>query len=336
MSGPQSESRIRRRNAWLAVGKAAVSAVLVALVVRRFSLEGLRAELSEMSWSRLLLPFVIIAGSNLLGAMQWHALARAAGVVVRFGPMLRAYLIGLFLNNFMLGTIGGDVFKIYAVGRGSGEVARVAGATIVDRLIGLSALCALALIAAIAEIPRQRLPLEQTLVVAGFSLLIMGTAAILLHPRYGAAAARMVARLPLGRFAGKAERLLGHLQSFRRRPRVLNGAFALSLLIQSSRVVSHFCVGLAMGWSLHAADLLKFFLVIPILGLIISLPISIGGWGVREWAGVALFAPLGLGGHEAVALLALTATLTLVASLIGAVAMVVGPSMQSQRGTAVA
>jgi hypothetical protein len=43
---------------------------------------------------------------------------------------------------------------------------------------------------------------------------------------------------------------------------------------------------------------------------------------VREWAGIALFAPLGHGGEEAVALLALTATLTLVTSLVGAVALV--------------
>ena len=50
--------------------------------------------------------------------------------------------------------------------------------------------------------------------------------------------------------------------------------------------------------------------------------ISLGGWGVRELAGVALFAALGHGSEEAVAALALPATLTLVASLGGAVALV--------------
>jgi hypothetical protein len=73
-----------------------------------------------------------------------------------------------------------------------------------------------------------------------------------------------------------------------------------------------------MGWQLQPADLAKFFLVIPILGLLIALPVSIGGWGVREWAGVALFAPMGHGGQDAVTLLALTATLNLGASLVGA------------------
>jgi hypothetical protein len=78
------------------------------------------------------------------------------------------------------------------------------------------------------------------------------------------------------------------LSAYRNRSRLLNRVFLLSLVIQSSRVVAHFGVGLAMGWSLHAADLAKFFLVIPLLGLITALPISVGGWGVREWAGMAL------------------------------------------------
>ena len=304
---------------WL---KFAVSATLLGLVLHRFSVAGLRAELSQTSWLGLLLPFALIVLGNLLGAVQWHWLLRSAGVVPGFARVLRAYVIGLFFNNFTLGSVGGDVFKIWSVGRDEGAVGRVAGATVVDRMVGLGALCALALIAATVELTREPVPMEQALLVAGFSVVIMGAFALLLHPRYGERLAHRVEALPLGRWSGKLRRLLDNLRGFRAHPRVLNRAFAVSLVVQAARVAAHFCVGLAMGWPLHVTDLLKFFLVIPILGLVISLPISFGGWGVREWAGIALFAPLGHGGEEAVALLALTATLTLAASLVGAVALV--------------
>jgi uncharacterized protein (TIRG00374 family) len=320
----------------LALLKVAVSATLLTLVVRRFSIEGLRSELADTRVVALLLPFTLIVAANVAGAVQWYWLMRAAGVDPGFLPALRAYFVGLFFNNFMLGSVGGDVFKIYSVGRPAGEVARVAGATIVDRTIGLSALCTLAVIAVTVELPRERVPMEQMLVVGGFSLAVLGAATCLLHARYGGALARAIGRLPLGPLRDRVRRLLDHLRDYRQRPRVLNGAFVLSLAIQASRVVTHFCVALAMGWSLHASDLLKFFLVIPILGLVISLPISLGGWGVREWAGVAIFAPLGYGGQETVALLALTATLTLVASLAGAVALVVGPGVRSSDGATAA
>jgi hypothetical protein len=224
----------------------------------------------------------------------------------------------------MLGSVGGDVYKIYVIGRSSGSVGRVAGATIVDRIVGLSALCALASMAALVEIARGTVPTGQATVVLAFALVILGSAAVLLHPRYGVAVARRVERLPLGSWGPRLARLLGYLGDYRNRTQLLNGVFLLSLVIQASRVVAHFEVGLAMGWSLHAVDLGKFFLVIPVLGLLIALPVSVGGWGVREWAGMALFAPLGHGGEEAVTLLALTAALTLVASLLGAVALVIG------------
>jgi len=309
---------------WVAtLGKVAVSATLLGLLLRRISWANLRGELQQTHIPALALPLAIILVSNLLGAAQWHWILRAAGIGASYWRILRAYAVGLFLNNFMLGTVGGDVYKVYSLGR-SGEMRRVAGATIVDRMIGLSALCTLALVAALVELRHERVPVEQTLLVIGFVLVIMGTAALLLHPRYGEVLVRRVAALPLGGFGARLARLVDHLRDYRLQPRLLNRTFLLSLVIQASRVLAHYCVGLAMGWPLHAGDLGKFFLVIPILGLIISLPISIGGWGVREWAGMALFAPLGHGGEEAVTLLALTATLTLVASLTGAVALVLG------------
>jgi uncharacterized protein (TIRG00374 family) len=316
----------------LALLKLAVSGVLVALVVRRFSFAGIKAELAAADPAALVWPFAILVAGNVLAALQWHWLTRSAGVEVRFLSMLRAYFIGLFLNNFMLGSVGGDVFKVVSIGRGAGLLGRVAGATIVDRMVALSALCALAFVAAVTELRGERVPLEQTLLVAGFSLAVLTIAGVLLHARHGEAAGRLVARLPLGRWSDKLRRLMDYLHEYRERPGVLNGAFLLSLAIQASRVVAHFCVGLALGWSLHATDLLKFLLVIPILGLVAALPISLGGWGVREWAGIALFAPLGHGGQEAVALLALTATLSLVASMLGALVLVAVPDLRSRPG----
>src|SRR5262245_46769197 len=139
MSAGARQPRILRSDWRLALLKLLVSGSLVTLVVRRFSIEGLRSELASTHWAALLVPLGLVIVANILGAVQWHWLLRAAGVAPGFLPALRAYFAGLFLNNFMLGNIGGDVFKIYSLGRGSGDVARVAGATIVDRMVGVSA-----------------------------------------------------------------------------------------------------------------------------------------------------------------------------------------------------
>jgi hypothetical protein len=83
----------------------------------------------------------------------------------------------------MLGSVGGDVYKIWVVGRAGGGVGVVAGATIVDRLVGLSALCTLASVAALLEIPSSRVPVGQLVFVLAFGLAVLGTSSLLLHPR---------------------------------------------------------------------------------------------------------------------------------------------------------
>ena len=57
--------------------------------------------------------------------------------------------------------------------------------------------------------------------------------------------------------------------------------------------------GLALGLSVPAA---YFFLFVPLLAVIVSLPISLNGIGVREGAGMLLFGMVGLNRASAFAL----------------------------------
>ncbi len=314
-----------RRAAWIqAAVKIAISSFLLWLVLRRFDPAVLRTQVENTSLRALVLPFGIVLLSHLLGAVQWGWLVRTSGLAVAGRRLAALYWTGLFFNHFGIGNIGGDVYKIYALGKREGALGRVAGATIVDRVIGAAALCALALIASGAALWHGTVPGPLSLWVLGVSALTLAAAAVVLHPRVGGELEGVLQRLPLGGAGARLVRLMGYLGEYRKRGGVLHGVFLLSLAIQAARVIAHFCVGLGLGWNLHASDLGKFFLVIPVLGLLIALPISIGGWGVREWAGVALFAPLGQSGEEAVTLLALTALLAFAISTAGGAVVLLG------------
>lgn len=326
MSAPGTTSPARRagRGRWMDLLQVAASGLLVLLIVHRFSFGRLKEQVLQTNVPALVLPFMILVAANVLGAMQWGWILRVSGLRTGFGRIVRVYWIGLFFNNFLPGSVGGDVYKIFVVGREAGALARVAGATIVDRVIGLAVLCTLASLTALSALGTQRAPAHLALFVLGFTSAFLLTSALVLNARGGAWLKRVVERILWRGIGARLGHVLGDLQLYRGRTRLLNGAFLISLGVQSSRVVAHFAVAQAMGWGLASADLAKFFLAIPILGLLMLLPISFGGWGVREWAGVALFEPLGHGGEEAVTLLALTASLSLLASLPGAAAYFVG------------
>lgn len=317
LSTPGTEQRSQRRQWIQAAVKVTISIGLLWLVFQRFHYHDLRAEVARTRVQWLVLPFAIVLGSNVLGALQWGRLVRAAGLGVGWRRLVALYWAGLFFNNFGIGNVGGDVYKIYWLGKSQGATGRVAGATIVDRVVGAAALCALALVAAAVGLWHGGVPAPLALLVLLLSGGTLGMAGVILHPLVGQRLEHLLQGLPMGGAGARLLRLLGYLQEYRQRVGLLRGVFLLSLLIQASRVLAHFGVGLAMGWNVQAGDLSKFFLVIPVLGLLIVLPISIGGWGVREWAGIVLWTPLGRSGEEAVTLLALTALLSFAVSLVG-------------------
>ncbi len=334
MSAPGTTSPARRagRGWWMDLLQVAASVLLVVLIVHRFSFGRLKEQVLQTNALALVLPFAILVAANVLGALQWGWILRASGLQAGFGRIIRVYWTGLFLNNFLPGSVGGDVYKVFVVGRETGGLTRVVGATIVDRVMGLAVLCTLASLTALGTLGTQNAPMHLSLFVLAFTSALLLVSALVLHPRGGAWLIHVVARIRWLGLGARLSKVLDDLQQYRSRTRLLNGAFLLSLGVQTSRVVAHFAVAQAMGWGLGSHDLAKFFLVIPILGLLMALPISFGGWGVREWVGVALFEPLGHGGEEAVTLLALTASLSLIASLPGAVAYFLG----SRRGGSIA
>jgi uncharacterized membrane protein YbhN (UPF0104 family) len=76
-----------------------------------------------------------------------------------------------------------------------------------------------------------------------------------------------------------------------RSPATLIRVFALSCLIQLTRIGVHFLCGRAVGIPLGFA---YFALFVPVIEIVASLPVSFGGVGVREMVGAGLFSALGI------------------------------------------
>ena len=93
----------------------------------------------------------------------------------------------------------------------------------------------------------------------------------------------------------------------------------LSLVIQGLRVTAHILIAASLGVLVSPVVAGYFFIFIPILGLVISLPISIMGIGVREYLGIILFSAAGIGETDTFTILFLTYVSLVVVSLLGLV-----------------
>ncbi len=290
------------KNALIFVGKLAVSVALIGFLLSRQSLEEIRTAMSDPHWGWLVAAFGVYGISALGGALQWNWILRAAGLGTPTREIVRLYFIGLFFNNFLPANVGGDAWKIVDLGRQEHRPLGVFCSTLLDRLIGLGALAALAVLvlgwAALRSIPLPRI----ALVMIPVFVLLVSVLAFLISRRIGGRLPTLARGLKLGRLADPLERVVEEFSHFRERVAWLNGVFVFSIGIQMARMVTHLLVARGLGIELDADQVVQLLVLVPVLAVSLTLPVTINGIGLREQVSERLLIWAGLGVPQAVAM----------------------------------
>ena len=206
-----------------------------------------------------------------LNTVRWLLVAR---VLTLDMPWLRAFqwvLIGHFFNQVVPSSVGGDVVRGFVAGRGTGDLPSSIVSIALDRLVGLFAL--LALIAAgqllIMRFDDSRL-YEVALAVVGLGLCTLPGVLVL---------DRIFGRYFPVRIQRAALRLSRDARELIARPALSIPALCVSFAMQGINLSLIAFIANQLGANVTLSDAL---LVIPSVLLVASLPISLGGWGVRE------------------------------------------------------
>jgi glycosyltransferase 2 family protein len=152
------------------------------------------------------------------------------------------------------------------------------------------------------------------LALVGFFAFSVAVLWAVFHPALLPAVERLLARIGLARLGPHLDDLALRLGGFRGRRGLFVGMFAVSTLTQLSRIGVHVLVARSLGLNV---SLTYFFLFVPLLAVIVSLPISLNGIGVREGAGIVLFGLVGVDRVHAFSLQFLTYVVAVAVSLLG-------------------
>jgi len=253
----------------------------------------------------LLLYFLAIG----TGVVKWQWLLRAQGLPIPLGNLLAYTFVGLFFGNFLPSNVGGDVIRAYNLARHSSQLEEAATSVFVDRLIGLLAFLAAAVIMAIlAAIQLQQAPGLEEIVLATIAVFatVLAGFALLLSRRITRRGAFLFDLPLLSVFRPSARRVFYALQSYRHNYLVLVQALALSSLIVVLTTLVQFCLSEALGLQI---DLFYFFLFNPLIAFVLLVPITVNGIGLKETAFVFF---LGLVGVPQAAALSISLLLHLI------------------------
>ena len=301
------------RAAWVAA-QALVTVALLGLLARSLDLDALRRLLTELPASFYFLSLAVVLAGQIAYAWRWRLLLTAAGVHAPFRLIVRQYFIGIFVNNFLPSTVGGDVAKVYYLGQAHGY-RTVTASVAMDRVLGVGLLAALAAAAlTVSPVSAARLTAAQLACVA-VAVLALG---FLVMTRVGTGGLATRVRWLGDRAVAIAERL----QRLR-----LDMAAPLgrpAIILQAAAVVVGYAVAVTAVYQRFvvlqtgaAPPFLALFAVVTATVVLSNVPVSLNGLGLREQLHASLLAPLGIAPEIAVAISLLFYAHLVVASLIG-------------------
>jgi uncharacterized protein (TIRG00374 family) len=263
--------------------------------------------LAEANWPWWLAALGVTLAGQVVAGIRWAALARPLGFDFPNRFFVRRFFEGMFFSLCLPSSIGGDVVKAVRVG-GSTQRRLLAGCSVLaDRLTGLAALGVLVGTAVVSKDNKLATPA----IIAVFAGLL---GAVLAAFWLGLAVLdRIHTLLP---DASRAREFVGRLLPYRQRPSLVMLAVGWSFLVQLAGVIAVVLVARAVGVVQPA---LVWLSVVPLVALAMVLPISIGGFGVRENALDYLLRGYGVPSEAGVAIGLLWGVCTVIAGLVGGV-----------------
>jgi len=317
------DGRKCRRFLILAV-KLAVAGGLVYWIFRQVKWSDVLAALSAFRPGFGVAAAVVSLVSVALSALRWRVLLLTVGIRSGVIDVICLGYMGDFFSMAVPGNVGGDLLKAYYVSKRDGRYGTALLSVFMDRVIGLYALAILAGVMLLFLVFSGGGSADVS-VPAGVTVGIVLTGITLFAVLVRGGTLRRVATTGrVGRLLGRfrtVEELGTAMLELSRCPAAVVRAMGLSAITQTLQICSVLLIGLGLGLRV---PLLHYFLCVPLILILSSVPITPGSIGVTEELFLLYFAGQAApGGLLALALL--NRVLLLLSVVVGAVFAVVRP-----------
>jgi uncharacterized protein (TIRG00374 family) len=310
---------------WLGL-RALVTLGIVAFLFYKIDWSQLVTKVRQADYRWLALACALFGMTAMFGAVRWWFLLRVQSIALPLRVVATLTLIGQFFNSFMFGAVGGDVVKaLYLYRYAPGRKTHATLSVLIDRALGLFIM----LCGSLLVLPWELRALHGTEVadaaivalIVVFGLMVAGTITLFFTPfhRTPARVQALWNRVPHHRIA---ELVVSGFRQHGRALRMTLGSVAAGIAVTAALVAAGYCIARGIGLTVGYFQLL---IVITVAICVTSLPISIGGHGVREGIFVLMFAAIGAialdrgGSENAILFSVLFFAVPLVWSLVGGI-----------------
>jgi len=251
----------------------------------------------QIQWSGLVVALGLLLFAQVISSRRWQMLARPLGFEQPLYKYFSLYLIGMFFNLILPTSVGGDVVRGWYLDGRSGRGWRAFLSVFAERLSGLAVLVVMACVGAcVTDIPEWMR--WSTFGIA--TLFFSGGAVMLALARY--APRDRIPFVPAfieSKLRGPLGTCRETIHAYAARPVLLVRVTILSLLVQVASVLQVYALSEALGLNVPCG---YYFVVVPLISLLMLLPLSVNGMGLREGGLIVMLAPFAVKDPQAVTL----------------------------------
>ncbi|MDO9542764.1 MAG: lysylphosphatidylglycerol synthase transmembrane domain-containing protein [Kiritimatiellia bacterium] len=306
----------------------ALLAYLIRLIDWRSSLQlALRANPLMM-----IIAIALLTLERVLSVLKWRLFLTVRGSKITFWRLFIINYVGGFWGLILPSSVSADIVRGFYLSKATSDLNLTVTSMAADRFIsGVSLVC----IACLGGWYAGYQPGLQYLHILILVIAILTFSAVVLLFQHGFLRwldGRIIQKFIDWKIVKVARKWLVSCLEYRKYPGLLTLAFLLSLSVQVVRVLVFYVV--ALGFDLHA-PLIYYVVFIPLIMVLIMLPVSINGIGVREVSFVGFFSLAGMPESGAFAISFAVSVLTTLTTAVGGIIYMFdkGPSLPEHTET---
>jgi len=304
-----------RSRAVRAIATLAVTGLAIVYILWRIDLGQTGHVLAHASPAWWLASCAIWVASVWPLSWRWLKLLASSGVREPLGWLVRTTFVSYAAAQVLPTSLGGDASRIYETARRHpGSRGPVAGTVILERVLGGAATLLLAAVGFVLAVGRYSVG-GYVWVELAFVVVSLAGAFVLFSTRLQPLLHRLRPALHRMHLEAVVRDVYLALHAYRARLRVLGWAFALTVAVQALRVLAIWCAGKAVGVDLSPRP---YYVMGPLLFLVMLVPFTINGLAVRESFFVSFLGALGVSADRAFAAGFLFFVVTVAVALPGA------------------
>lgn len=226
------------------------------------------------------LLFLIV--TVLISAWRWKLLLDLKKLAVPYKIVLKEYLIGLYFNNFLPTSIGGDVVRFMNIAAYTGKKTMVLASVITERVIGFIALILIANVGVFFL--KAGNDHKLTLLATVFSLFFLGIFVVLISRRLNRKVSKMLVRFLPNKIKHRVMEFFASFNTYSEQRVELIKNLLISLLFRLCEGLFVYMIVLSLNIKISYLYALVLYSVVTV----IRLAPSINGLGISEFTWVNL------------------------------------------------